>query len=201
DIDEGKILIGGVDIKEIEISELMKMVSFVFQDIHLFKRSILENIRISKPEASLEKVMEAVKAAQCEEIIKKFPDGIETVIGEKGVYLSGGEIQRIAIASAILKDSPIIILDEATAFADPENENKIQGALEFLTKNKTVVMIAHRLSTIKNADQILVLKDGKVAEKGNHSILVETKGIYAEMWKNYQTSVKWDIRKGSEKDA
>ncbi|WP_373077115.1 ABC transporter ATP-binding protein [Fusobacterium varium] len=201
DIDDGKILIGGIDIKEIEISELMKMVSFVFQDIHLFKRSILENIRISKPEASLEKVMEAVKAAQCEEIIKKFPDGIETIIGAKGVYLSGGEMQRIAIASAILKDSPIIILDEATAFADPENEHKIQAALEFLTKNKTVVMIAHRLSTIKNADQILVLKDGKVIEKGKHNTLIEIKGMYAEMWKNYQTSVKWDIRKESEKNA
>ena len=129
DIEKGKILIGGVDIKEIEMSELMKMVSFVFQDIHLFKRSILDNIRISKPEASIDKVMEAVKAAQCEDIIKKFPDGIETVIGAKGVYLSGGEMQRIAIAGAILKDSPIIVLDEATAFADPENEYKIQRAL------------------------------------------------------------------------
>lgn len=201
DIEKGKILIGGVDIKEIEMSELMKMVSFVFQDIHLFKRSILDNIRISKPEASIDKVMEAVKAAQCEDIIKKFPDGIETVIGAKGVYLSGGEMQRIAIAGAILKDSPIIVLDEATAFADPENEYKIQRALEVLTKNKTVVMIAHRLSTIKNADQIIVLKDGEIAERGKHNILVEKKGIYAEMWKNYQTSVKWDIKKGSEKNA
>lgn len=201
DIEKGKILIGGVDIKEIEMSELMKMVSFVFQDIHLFKRSILDNIRISNPEASLDKVIEAVKAAQCEDIIKKFPDGMETVIGEKGIYLSGGEMQRIAIAGAILKDSPIIILDEATAFADPENEHKIQKALEFLTKNKTVVMIAHRLSTIKNADQIIVLKDGKIAEKGRHNALVDKKGIYAEMWKNYQTSVKWDIRKGSEKNV
>lgn len=201
DIEKGKILIGGVDIKEIEMSELMKMVSFVFQDIHLFKRSILDNIRISNPEASLDKVIEAVKAAQCEDIIKKFPDGMETIIGEKGIYLSGGEMQRIAIAGAILKDSPIIILDEATAFADPENEHKIQKALEFLTKNKTVVMIAHRLSTIKNADQIIVLKDGKIAEKGRHNALVDKKGIYAEMWKNYQTSVKWDIRKGSEKNV
>lgn len=201
DIEKGKILIGGVDIKEIEMSELMKMVSFVFQDIHLFKRSILDNIRISKPEASIDKVMEAVKAAQCEDIIKKFPDGIETVIGAKGVYLSGGEMQRIAIAEAILKDSPIIVLDEATAFADPENEYKIQRALEVLTKNKTVVMIAHRVSTIKNADQIIVLKDGEIAERGKHNILVEKKGIYAEMWKNYQTSVKWDIKKGSEKNA
>lgn len=201
DIEKGKILIGGVNIKEIEMSELMKMVSFVFQDIHLFKRNILDNIRISKPEASIDKVMEAVKAAQCEDIIKKFPDGIETVIGAKGVYLSGGEMQRIAIAGAILKDSPIIVLDEATAFADPENEYKIQRALEVLTKNKTVVMIAHRLSTIKNADQIIVLKDGEIAERGKHNILVEKKGIYAEMWKNYQTSVKWDIKKGSEKDV
>lgn len=201
DIEKGKILVGRVDIKEIEMSELMKMVSFVFQDIHLFKRSILDNIRISKPEASIDKVMEAVKAAQCEDIIKKFPDGIETVIGAKGVYLSGGEMQRIAIAEAILKDSPIIVLDEATAFADPENEYKIQRALEVLTKNKTVVMIAHRLSTIKNADQIIVLKNGEIAERGKHNILVEKKGIYAEMWKNYQTSVKWDIKKGSEKDV
>lgn len=201
DIEKGKILVGRVDIKEIEMSELMKMVSFVFQDIHLFKRSILDNIRISKPEASIDKVMEAVKAAQCEDIIKKFPDGIETVIGAKGVYLSGGEMQRIAIAGAILKDSPIIVLDEATAFADPENEYKIQRALEVLTKNKTVVMIAHRVSTIKNADQIIVLKDGEIAERGKHNILVEKKGIYAEMWKNYQTSVKWDIKKGSEKNA
>lgn len=201
DIEKGKILVGRVDIKEIEMSELMKMVSFVFQDIHLFKRSILDNIRISKPETSIDKVMEAVKAAQCEDIIKKFPDGIETVIGAKGVYLSGGEMQRIAIAGAILKDSPIIVLDEATAFADPENEYKIQRALEVLTKNKTVVMIAHRLSTIKNADQIIVLKDGEIAERGKHNILVEKKGIYAEMWKNYQTSVKWDIKKGSEKNA
>ena len=195
-----------------ELIDKMKADRGVKQDVELtaedlkelanqFKAEYKEKIGSDFPSDPKEQLMEAVKAAQCEDIIKKFPDGIETVIGAKGVYLSGGEMQRIAIAGAILKDSPIIVLDEATAFADPENEYKIQRALEVLTKNKTVVMIAHRLSTIKNADQIIVLKDGEIAERGKHNILVEKKGIYAEMWKNYQTSVKWDIKKGSEKDV
>ncbi|NRZ58930.1 ABC-type multidrug transport system fused ATPase/permease subunit [Clostridium beijerinckii] len=173
----------------------MDKVSFVFQNTRLLKASILENIRIAKPKATIDEVLEAVKKAQCTDIIEKFPEGINTVIGGEGIYLSGGECQRIALARAILKDSPIVILDEATAFADPENESQIQKAFEKLTKGKTVLMIAHRLSTICGADKILVLSDGKVKEQGKHEELLKAEGIYAHMWKEYCRSISWKVTK------
>ncbi|AOR23737.1 ABC transporter ATP-binding protein [Clostridium taeniosporum] len=193
DVDTGSITIGGVDIRDIETRDLMNMISFVFQETKLFKESLFENIRLSKPNATRKEVLEAAKAAQCEEIFGKFPNGIDTIIGTKGVYLSGGEAQRIALARAILKDAPIVLLDEATAFADPENEYKIQLAFENLTKGKTVLMIAHRLSTIQNADCIMVLKDGEVVETGTHSKLIKNGEIYASMWKNYESSITWRV--------
>ncbi|WP_124067741.1 ABC transporter ATP-binding protein [Clostridium sp. E02] len=193
DVDSGKISIGGVDVKNISTSDLMDYVSFVFQDTHLFKASLLENIRSSKPSASTEEVIKAAKAAQCEEIFTKMPNGIDTVVGTKGIYLSGGEAQRISLARAILKDAPIVLLDEATAFADPENEHQIQLAFKELTKGKTVLMIAHRLSTIRNAESIMVMKDGKIVEQGIHKELIERAGIYAKMWKEYQSSISWKV--------
>ena len=196
DVDSGSVKIGGADVGEIPSELLMQQVAFVFQDTHLFKASVLDNIRTAKPEATKEEALNAAKAAQCEDILAKLPDGIDTVIGTKGVYLSGGEQQRIALARAILKDSPIIVLDEATAFADPENEYKIQLAFEQLTRGKTVLMIAHRLSTVQNADQILVVDDGRIIETGTHEVLVNKNGLYARMWKDYQTSVSWGIGKG-----
>lgn len=195
-VDSGTIKIGGVDIKEISSDNLMKQVSFVFQNTKLFKASLLDNIRFSKPEASREEVLKAAKAAQCEEIFEKMPNGIDTVVGSKGTFLSGGEAQRIALARAILKDAPIILLDEATAFADPENEHKIQKAFEFLTKGKTVLMIAHRLSTIQNADRIMVMDQGKIVESGTHQELLEHKGLYHRMWKEYKKSVTWKVGEG-----
>lgn len=195
-VDSGSIKIGGVDIKEITSDNLMKQVSFVFQSTKLFKASLLDNIRFSKPDASREEVLKAAKAAQCEEIFEKMPNGIDTVVGSKGTFLSGGEAQRIALARAILKDAPIILLDEATAFADPENEHKIQKAFEFLTKGKTVLMIAHRLSTIQNADQIMVMDQGKIVESGTHQELLEHKGLYHGMWKEYKKSVTWKVGEG-----
>lgn len=194
DVDLGKISIGGVDVRYIAENKLMNMVSFVFQNTNLFKTSLLENIRFSKPNASREEVIAAAKAAQCEEIFEKFPDGIDSVVGAKGIYLSGGEAQRIALARAILKDAPIILLDEATAFADPENEYKIQKAFEKLTEGKTVLMIAHRLSTIKNVDEILVINEGKIVERGNHNHLIEGDGIYSGMWSEYETSANWKVK-------
>ena len=185
DAGEGKIKIGGVDIQEIAHKDLMQMVAFVFQNPKLFKDSLLENIRAGRPNATREEVLQAAHMAQCDDILAKFPQGIDTVVGSKGVYLSGGETQRIAIARAILKNAPIIVLDEATAYADPENEQQIQQAFEGLTKGKTVIMIAHRLSTIQDADQILVMKQGKLAEQGTHTSLVEQNGEYARMWENY----------------
>ena len=184
DVTEGNILIGGVNVKNIDEKELMDTVSFVFQDSHLLKMSILDNVRMGNKNATRQEVMEALKNAQCDDIIEKLPDGIDTVIGSKGTYLSGGEAQRIAIARAMLKNSPILILDEATAFADPDNEQKVQKAFENLSKDKTVIMIAHRLSTVTNADRIYVLKDGAIAEEGSHGELLKSNGIYAICGKN-----------------
>ena len=193
DVDQGSILIGGADVREIGTEELMRRVSFVFQDSHLFKASLLDNIRAARPEASPKEVEQAVKAACCEGIIQKFPEGLHTVVGTKGVYLSGGECQRIALARAILKDAPIVVLDEATAFADPDNEYQIQKAFEKLVKGKTVLMIAHRLSTVSKADKILVMNRGQVEEAGTHQELLEKQGLYANMWNDYQTSVSWKV--------
>ncbi len=193
DVSDGEIKIGCVNIKDIKKSELTGTISYVFQDSRLLKASIFDNVRLSKPDASRKDVKKALYKAQCGDIIEKLPDGIDTVIGTNGVYLSGGEQQRIAIARVILKDAPIIILDEATAFADPENEVLVQHAFEELSKNKTVIMIAHRLTTVQNADRIFVLKDGKVEESGTHNTLVEKDGLYTKMWKDYQTSISWKI--------
>ncbi len=195
DVQSGSIKIGGADVRDIKKEELMETVSFVFQNSKLIKASILENVRMGKPDATNEEVMAALEAAQCGDIIEKFPDGVNTVIGTKGVYLSGGEGQRISIARAILKNSPIIILDEATAFADPDNEAKVQAAFAELAKGRTVIMIAHRLSTIANADRIYVIKDGKVAESGKRDELCDRNGLFAKMWADYQASVEWKVAK------
>ncbi|NMS90444.1 ABC transporter ATP-binding protein [Clostridioides difficile] len=191
---EGSIKIGGIDIKDIAEDVLMNNISFVFQNSNLFKTSILENIRESKPNATKEEVMKAVKAARCEDIIAKLPDGIDTIVGANGVYLSGGEVQRIVLARAILKDAPIILLDEATAFADPENEYEIQLAFEELAKGKTILMIAHRLSTIQNASFIYLLSDGKIIESGKHTELLGKEGIYKGMWDEYKKAASWKIK-------
>ena len=193
DVTGGEIKVGGVNVKNIRKSELMETVSYVFQDSRLLKTSILENVRLAKPNASRNEVEKALHKAQCDDIIAKLPDGIDTVIGTKGVYLSGGEQQRIAIARVMLKNAPIIVLDEATAFADPENEALVQRAFEELSKNKTVIMIAHRLTTVRNADRIFVLKDGKIDESGTHDKLAEQNGLYAKMWQDYQTSIAWKV--------
>ncbi|MGE4549115.1 MAG: ABC transporter ATP-binding protein [Intestinibacillus sp.] len=195
DVSAGQILIGGADVRQISSGDLMEHVAFVFQDTHLFKQSVLENIRAARPDATRGQVLAAAHAAQCDDILSKLPLGIDTVIGAKGVYLSGGEQQRIALARAILKDAPIIVLDEATAFADPENEHQIQKAFETLTQGKTVLMIAHRLSTVQNADQILVLEDGGIRERGRHDELLSMNGLYAAMWRDYQQSAKWKVGK------
>lgn len=193
DVNEGAIRIGGVNIKDITKEDLMNTVSYVFQDSRLLKMSILDNVRLSRPDASESEVMEALHKAQCDDIIAKMPDGIHTVIGTKGVYLSGGEQQRISIARVMLKNSPVVILDEATAFADPENEVMVQKAFDALSKDKTVIMIAHRLTTIKNADRIFVLNDGAIEESGIHDELLDANGLYAKMWKDYQTAVSWKV--------
>lgn len=193
DVNEGKISIGGVDIKNIKKEELMNTVSYVFQNSKLLKTSIYENVRMAKPNATKEEVMKALHLAQCDDIIEKLPDGIDTQIGSKGVYFSGGEVQRINIARVILKNSKIVILDEATAFADPENEAKVQKAFENLGKNKTVIMIAHRLSTIKNVDKIYVINNGRVEEQGTHEELINKGGIYSTMWNDYNTSIAWKV--------
>lgn len=190
DITEGRILIGNKDVKEIPSKQLMDMVSFVFQDSKLLKTSILENVRMGKKDATREEVMQALKEAQCEDIIAKFSDGIDTVIGSSGTYVSGGEAQRLSIARAMLKNAPILILDEATAFADPDNEAKVQEAFSRLSKGKTVIMIAHRLSSIVDADRICVLKDGSIAEEGTHETLLQKNGVYAHMWEEYNKSVQ-----------
>ena len=193
DAQKGRVLIGGVDIKEIKKEDLMNMVSYVFQDSRLVKTSILENVKMAKPGASREEVIQALKSAQCEDIIKKFPNGVDTVIGAKGIYLSGGEQQRIAIARAMLKNAPILVLDEATAFADPDNEVLVQKAFAVMSENKTVIMVAHRLTTVQNADCIYVLKDGEIEESGNHAELMQNDGLYSRMWNEYQTSVHWKV--------
>lgn len=191
----GSVLIGGVNVKDIDKEELMNTVSFVFQNSHLVKTTILDNVRLGNPDATKEEVMAALKEAQCMDIIEKLPDGINTVIGAKGVYLSGGEMQRIAIARAMLKNSPIIILDEATAFADPDNEAKVQAAFNKLAKGRTVIMIAHRLSTVTNADRIFVLRDGKLAESGKFAELSSSGGLFSSMWNEYRQSVQWKVAK------
>lgn len=196
DVDSGVIRIGGVDVKNIAKSTLADMVSFVFQDSRLLKTSILENVRLSRPNASRQEVEQALHNAQCDDIIAKLPEGIDTVIGAQGAhsaYLSGGEQQRIAIARVMLKDAPILILDEATAFADPENEALVQKAFEKLACGKTVIMIAHRLTTIQKADCIYVLQEGQVAESGRHNELLALGGIYAKMWNDYQTAISWKV--------
>ena len=197
DVKEGEVLIGGVNVKDISKEKLMETVSFVFQNSRLIKGTILDNVKLGKPDAAEEEVMTALRQAQCMDIVEKMPDGIHTVIGTNGVYLSGGEGQRIAIARAILKNAPIIILDEATAFADPDNEVRVQAAFKELAKDKTVIMIAHRLSTVTSADCIYVLKDGSIAEHGTDSELKNKGGIYAEMMKNYISSVNWKVGKES----
>ena len=191
--------VGGVDVTRIDPHVLMDQVAFVFQNNRLFKTSILENVRVARPEATREQVLAALTAAQCGDILEKLPDGIDTQIGAEGTYLSGGEQQRIALARAILKDAPIIVLDEATAFADPENEVLIQKAFAALTRGRTVIMIAHRLSTVVGADKILVLEAGRIAEQGTHAALTAAGGLYARMWADYNRAVQWKIT--SEKEA
>lgn len=194
DAQEGIVSVGGINVKDIDPENLMNNVAFVFQNTKLFKTSLLENIRYGKPNATIIEVEKAVEAAQCSEILKKLPDGLNTKIGTEGTYLSGGEQQRIALARAILKNAPIVVLDEATAFADPENEHLIQKALKILMEGKTALMIAHRLTSVKSLDKILVIDKGKIAEQGTHNQLIEKQGIYTAMWNEYQKSVQWRIK-------
>lgn len=199
DPQRGSISIGGVNVKDIEKNELMDTISFVFQNSHLIKGSILDNVRMGKPDASDEEVLAALKAAQCMDIIEKFPDGVHTVIGSQGIYLSGGETQRLTIARAMLKNAPVLILDEATAFADPDNETKVQAAFNELVVGRTVIMIAHRLSTVVNADCIFVLKDGHLEESGSFEELSgQRNSLFGTMWENYQQSVRWKVAKEAE---
>lgn len=193
DADEGSVQIGGVDVRDIPAADLRNRVAFVFQNEALFKQSLLDNIRAARPDATREEVMRAVRAARCEDIVAKFPEGLNTQVGTRGVYLSGGERQRIALARAILKDAPIVVLDEATAFADPENEALIQRALAELCRGKTVLMIAHRLSTVVGANQICVVDAGRIMERGTHAELLAAGGTYARMWADYQTGASWRI--------
>ena len=198
DPESGTVRIGGVNVRNIPKEELMNTVSFVFQNSRLIKASVLDNVRMGKPDATREEVMAALENAQCQDIIEKLPEGVDTVIGAKGVYLSGGERQRIAIARVMLKDTPIIILDEATAFADPDNETKVQAAFSKLSQEKTVIMIAHRLTTVTGADTICVIQDGRIVESGSSRELMKRDGLFARMWRNYQTSVKWKVEKEAE---
>ncbi len=198
DVSSGELLVGGVNVKDIDPYVLMDKVAFVFQNTRLFKTSILENVRAARPDASREEVLSALHAAQCDDIIEKLPNGIDTLIGSEGTYLSGGEQQRVALARAILKNAPIIVLDEATAFADPENEALIQKALKTLTEGRTVIMIAHRLSTVVGADRIVVLEGGKVVEEGTHDELARGGGLYERMWKEYNQAVRWKIASAKE---
>lgn len=193
DVDNGKVSIGGINVKDISKEELMNTVSFVFQDSKLLKTSIFENVRLAKRDATREEVLKALKDAQCQDIIEKMTDGIDTIIGTKGNYLSGGEAQRISIARAMIKNAPILILDEATAFADPDNESKVQAAFSALSKGKTVIMIAHRLSTVVGADCVYVLKDGEIYEFGSHDKLVQQNGLYEHMWREYNRAAKWKV--------
>ena len=193
DVQSGSVRVGGADVRAIPKEELMDTISFVFQNSRLLKGSILDNVRLGRPQATEAEVLAALKAAQCMDIVEKFPAGIHTVIGTKGVYLSGGEQQRIAIARAMLKNAPILILDEATAFADPDNEAKVQAAFAQLAKGKTVLMIAHRLSTVANADCIYVVQDGQIVESGTKDELCALNGLFARMWQEYQASVQWKV--------
>ena len=195
DVGSGSVSIGGVDVRDIPKAELMDTVSFVFQNSRLLKGSILDNVKLGRPDATEDEVLSALKAAQCMDIIEKLPDGIHTEIGSRGIYLSGGEQQRIAIARAMLKNAPILILDEATAFADPDNEASVQAAFAELAKGKTVIMIAHRLSTVADADCIYVVQDGRIAESGTKDALCAQNGLFAQMWRDYQSSVQWKVAK------
>ena len=195
DVQSGSVRVGEADVRDIPKEELMDTISFVFQNSRLLKGSILDNVRLGRPQATEAEVLAALKAAQCMDIVEKFPAGIHTVIGTKGVYLSGGEQQRIAIARAMLKNVPILILDEATAFADPDNEAKVQAAFAQLAKGKTVLMIAHRLSTVANADCIYVVQDGQIVESGTKDALCAQNGLFARMWHDYQASVQWKVAK------
>jgi ATP-binding cassette subfamily B protein len=193
DVDSGRITIGGVNVKNISKEELMDNVSFVFQNSKLLKMSIFENVRLSRPDATRVEVLKALKDARCDDIIGKLSDGIDTIIGTNGNYLSGGEEQRISIARAMLKNASILILDEATAFADPDNESKVQAAFSALSKGRTVIMIAHRLSTVMRADRIYVMKNGEICESGSHSELIGQQGLYSNMWREYNSAVKWKV--------
>lgn len=195
DVQSGSVRVGGADVRDIPKEELMDTISFVFQNSRLLKGSILDNVRLGRAQATEAEVLAALKAAQCMDIVEKFPAGIHTVIGTKGVYLSGGEQQRIAIARAMLKNAPILLLDEATAFADPDNEARVQAAFAQLAKGKTVIMIAHRLSTVANADCIYVVQDGQIAESGTKDELCAQNGLFARMWQDYQASVQWKVAK------
>jgi len=195
DVQSGSVRVGGADVRDIPKEELMDTISFVFQNSRLLKGSILDNVRLGRAQATEAEVLAALKAAQCMDIVEKFPEGIHTVIGTKGVYLSGGEQQRIAIARAMLKNAPILLLDEATAFADPDNEAKVQAAFARLAKGKTVLMIAHRLSTVANADCIYVVQDGRITETGTKDELCAQNGLFARMWQDYQASVQWKVAK------
>ena len=195
DPQSGVVKIGGVDVRSIPKEELMDTVAFVFQNSRLIKASILENVQMGKPDATREEILAALQNAQCDDIIEKLPNGVDTVIGTKGVYLSGGEQQRIAIARVMLKNAPVLILDEATAFADPDNETRVQAALSNLSRGKTVIMIAHRLSTVVGVDKIYVVKDGQIAESGSSRELLAQGGLFSRMWQNYQTSVQWKVAK------
>ena len=195
DVQSGSVRVGGADVRDIPKEERMDTISFVFQNSRLLKGSILDNVRLGRPQATEAEVLAALKAAQCMDIVEKFPEGIHTVIGTKGVYLSGGEQQRIAIARAMLKNAPILLLDEATAFADPDNEAKVQAAFAQLAKGKTVLMIAHRLSTVANADCIYVVQDGQIVESGTKDELCAQNGLFARMWQEYQASVQWKVAK------
>ncbi len=194
DVNQGSIKVGNVDVRDISTKELMENISFVFQNTTLFKDSIYNNVAIGRKGASREDVKKALSLAQCDDIIDELPDGIDTVIGSEGTYLSGGQQQRIALARAILKDAPIIILDEATALADPENEYLIQKAISQITKDKTVIMIAHRLSTVKNVDKIFVVENGRIVEEGNHDTLVDSEGLYSRMWEEFNQSIQWKVK-------
>jgi ATP-binding cassette subfamily B protein len=194
DVNSGSIRIGDVDVRDISTKELMENISFVFQNTTLFKDSIFNNVAIGRKGATREEVLKALSLAQCDDIIAELPQGIDTVIGSEGTYLSGGQQQRIALARAILKDAPIIILDEATALADPENEYLIQKAISQITKDKTVIMIAHRLSTVQNVDNIFVVENGRIVEEGNHAELVENNGLYSRMWDEFNQSIQWKVK-------
>ncbi|WP_371819659.1 ABC transporter ATP-binding protein [Treponema sp. OMZ 791] len=196
ELDSGEITIGGVSIKNIKTDDLMHLISFVFQENKLFNESIFENIRYGKKDATREEVLAVLEKAECMDIIEKLPDGIDTVYGTKGTYVSGGEAQRLAVARALLQDAPIVVLDEATSFADAENEHKIKKTFSQLLKNKTVIMIAHRLSSIVNADKICVINNGKIEESGTHAELSAKGGTYTKMWNNFQSGISWKLNAG-----